>query len=160
MQQVIETGTRKGGRALFLAHVLDILGRGSVLAIDSVEATDRPDHPRITYLSGRAHDDDVLDEARRITGDTRNAVVILGTRGARRRMHAEFAAYERFVPVDSYVVMENTVLNGHPVDATFGPGPFEALQRILNTRDDFAPDQRFERHAVTFNPGGYLRRVR
>ena len=28
------------------------------------------------------------------------------------------------------------------------------------TRDDFAPDQRFERHAVTFNPGGYLRRVR
>ena len=131
-----------------------------MLAIDSVEATDRPDHPRITYLSGRAHDDDVLDEARRITGDTRNAVVILGTRGARRRMHAEFAAYERFVPVDSYVVMENTVLNGHPVDATFGPGPFEALQRILNTRDDFAPDQRFERHAVTFNPGGYLRRVR
>lgn len=157
---VIETGTRKGGRTLFLAHVLDIVGRGSVIGVDSVEATDRPQHPRITYVSGRAHDEDVVEQVRQITGDTRRAVVILGTRGARRRMHAEFAAYEKFVPVDSYVVMEHTVLNGHPVDATFGPGPFEALQRILNTRDDFAPDQRFERHAVTFNPGGYLRRIR
>jgi cephalosporin hydroxylase len=157
---VIETGTRKGGRAWFLAHVLDLIGHGSVLSIDSVAADDRPEHPRITYLAGRAHDDEVVDAAIAATGDTRRAVVILGTRGARRRAHAEFDRYERFVPVDSYLVMENTVLNGHPVDATFGPGPFEALQRILNTRDDFAPDQRFERHGVTFNPGGFLRRLR
>src|SRR5690606_816690 len=103
---------------------------GSILSIDSVVADDRPEHDRITYLSGRAHDDDVVARATDITGDTRRAVVILGTRGARRRAHAEFDRYERFVPVDSYVVMENTILNGHPVDATFGPGPFEALQRI------------------------------
>lgn len=157
---VIETGTRKGGRAWFLANVLDLIGHGSVLSIDSVAADGRPEHPRITYLSGRAHDDDVVAAATSITGDTRNAVVILGTRGARRRAHAEFDRYERFVPVGSYIVLEHTVLNGHPVDATFGPGPFEALQRILNTRDDFAPDQRFERHGVTFNPDGFLRRIR
>ena len=156
---VIETGTRHGGRALFLADVLDRVGEGQVISIDSRPGDDLPAHPRITYLTGRAHDDDVVARVRELVGDDARALVILGTRGARRRMHREFEAYAPFVAVGSYVVMEHTVLNGYPVDASFGPGPFEALRRILATRGDFASDTRREQHGLTFNPGGYLRRV-
>ena len=74
-------------------------------------------------------------------------------------MHLEFQAYERFVPVGSYVVVENTILNGYPVNASHGPGPFEAVRRILNVNGDFVADSRWEKHGLTFNLGGFLRRI-
>lgn len=159
---IIETGTNGGGRAQFLASILDLVGHGRVLSIDSRHFDDLPEHPRVMYLEGRAHDDEVLDRVRAIVGADgadANAFVILGTRGAQRRMAREFEAYSPFVPVGSYVVMEHTVLNGYPVDASFGPGPFEAVRRIMNLRGDFAPDSTLERHALTFNPGGFLKRT-
>ncbi len=157
---IVETGTREGGRALFLASICDLLDHGRVLSIDTHRpGVTRPEHPRITYLTGLAHNDEVAEQARAVVGADPNAFVILGSRGARRRMHREFAIYAELVPVGSYVVMEHTVLNGYPVDASFGPGPFEATRRILNTRGDFMADTTRERHGVTFNPGGFLRRV-
>ena len=158
---IVETGTRHGGRAHFLASICDLVGHGRVLSIDTERAgVTPPPHPRITYLTGLAHKREVAKQAAAILGDHPNAFVILGSRGARRRMHREFTTYAPHVPVGSYVVMEHTVLNGYPVDASFGPGPFEATRRILNTRGDFTADTTRERHGVTFNPGGFLRRVR
>lgn len=156
---VIETGTRTGGRALYLAGVCDLLDTGRVISVGAREDDELPQHPRITYVPGRAHDDDVVARVAEIAGPDCNGLVILGTRGARRRMHREFEVYAPFVPVGSYVVMEHTVLNGYPVDASFGPGPFEALRRIMNTRGDFVADSTREKHGLTFNPGGFLRRV-
>jgi cephalosporin hydroxylase len=157
---VIETGTRTGGRALFFAHLFDLLGEGQVVSIDTRARKGRPDHPRITYVTGRAHEEELAAGVADLVGPEPRALVILGTRGARRRMHREFEAYAPLVPVGSYVVVEHTVLNGRPVDASFGPGPFEAVRRILSTRGDFAVDTTREAHGLSFNVGGYLRRVR
>ncbi len=156
---VIETGTRDGGRALFLATLCDVLGHGRVISVDNREVEGRPEHPRISYVQGRAHDDEVVAEVRSMVAEGERGLVVLGTRGARRRMHREFEVYAPFVPVGSYVVVEYTVLNGYPVDASFGPGPFEAVRRILNTRGDFVADTSRERHGLTFNLGGFLRRI-
>jgi len=73
---------------------------------------------------------------------------------------AEFRSYRHFVPKDSYVVIEDTVVNGHPVWPTHGPGPFEAVWEILHTDRDFAPDSTWERYGLTFNASGYLKRIR
>jgi cephalosporin hydroxylase len=43
---IIETGTHLGGSALFLAHMLDILGYGEVITIDIIENATRPIHLR------------------------------------------------------------------------------------------------------------------
>ena len=51
------------------------------------------------------------------------------------------------------------MLNGYPVDASYGPGPFEALRRILNVHGEFMSDTTREKHGLSFNPGGFLRRV-
>jgi cephalosporin hydroxylase len=101
----------------------------------------------------------VVAQVRDLVGPDPRGLVFLGTRGAQRRMHAEFEAYAPFVPVGSYVVMEHTILNGRPADASNGPGPFEAVRRILNLRGDFMADDTREQHGLTFNPGGYLKRV-
>lgn len=49
---VIETGTRWGGSALFLASMMDLLNRGQVVTIDVNVPGDRPRHPRISYVLG------------------------------------------------------------------------------------------------------------
>jgi cephalosporin hydroxylase len=63
------------------------------------------------------------------------------------------------VRVGSYVVLEHTVLNGFPVDASFGPGPHEALRRIMNLHGEFLADSEREKHSLSFNTGGFLRRI-
>jgi hypothetical protein len=56
--------------------------------------------------------------------------------------------------------MENTAVNGHPIWRDYRPGPGEAAARILAVDDRFTRARSFERLAVTFNLGAYLRRVR
>jgi cephalosporin hydroxylase len=75
-------------------------------------------------------------------------------------MEAEFKVYSPLVPVGSYVIMEYTILNGHPVWPGFGPGPDEAVRRILADNSNWAVDTTLEKYALTFNPGGYLKRMR
>jgi cephalosporin hydroxylase len=156
---IIETGTGNGGRALFLASICELVGHGRVLSIDTQKSDERREHPRITYLTGHPIHDDTMQRVRDIIGETPNALVVLGSRGSRQRMVAEFNLYSPFVPLGSYVVMEETIVNGHPVWPSFGPGPAEAVKNVINTRGDFAPDPQLERGGLTFNPHGFLKRV-
>src|SRR5829696_3632865 len=59
----------------------------------------------------------------------------------------------------SYLVVEDTNVNGHPVYEAFGPGPMEAVQDFLKERDDFEVDRSREKFLFTFNPGGWLRKL-
>jgi cephalosporin hydroxylase len=71
---------------------------------------------------------------------------------------AEFGLYAPMVPVGSYVVVADTVFNGHPVWRNFGPGPWEAVKRISG--GTFVPDSSREKFGLTLNPNGFLKRVR
>ena len=98
--------------------------------------------------------------SRAIVGEAPKAVVILGSRGTSAKMSAEFHEYERFVPRGSYVIVEDTIVDGHPVWGNFGVGPYEAVKGITETRGDFVTDQSLETYGLTFNPTGYLKRIR
>jgi cephalosporin hydroxylase len=156
---VIETRTGAGGRALFLATICDLVDHGQVLSIHERAAGKLPEHPRLRYLTGHSTDEETVRQVREIVGEPPNALAILGTRGGRERMVQEFEAYAPLVPVGSYIVMENTIVNGNPVLPEFGPGPAEAVRKILRLRSDFAPDREVEKYALTFNPGGFLKRL-
>ncbi len=158
---IIETGAASGGRALFLASICELLGKGRVCSIDVTVGEHVPQHPRITYLEGRVQEPELVERVRELVGDEPNAVVILGSQPmTHMRAHKEFDVLRPFVPVGSYVVIEQTVVNGHPVWPGHGPGPSEAAKRILALNDDFAADTALERFGLTFNPGGYLKRLR
>ena len=76
------------------------------------------------------------------------------------RIEGEFKVYAPLVPVDSYVIVENTIVNGHPVWPGFGPGPLEAVKRILSQHGEFVADTTMEKYGLTFNPNGFLKRTR
>jgi cephalosporin hydroxylase len=156
---VVETGTQGGGRALFLAGVCELLGHGQVISISQRLRGGLPVHPRLRYLSVAPHTPEARDRVCEIVGPRPHVVVILGSRTRRDRTRREFEALAPLVPVGSYLIVEHTVLNGFPVDATFGPGPHEALRRLMNVHSEFLADTARERHALSFNPGGFLRRI-
>jgi cephalosporin hydroxylase len=155
---ILETGTGGGGRALFLASICDLIGGGRVLSVDDQAAEKLAEHPRITYLPRDPTEPDTAAEVRETIGEHPRLVVILGA-AKRRKIEANFEHYGPLVPVSSYLILEDTILNGNPVWTGFGPGPREAAGTIIR-EGDFEPDPSLERYGVTFNPGGFLKRVR
>jgi cephalosporin hydroxylase len=155
---IVQTRTGAGGLALFLATLCDLIDGGQVLSIDGYPLGNRPDHPRITYLSGDPAADRTGEEAREIVGQGPQALVILGGAGAPKVVDA-FRNYAPLVPLGSYVVVEDTILEGKPAWPDFGPGPASAVQEIIQ-EGEFIQDPSLERFALTFNVGGFLKRVR
>ena len=156
---IVDVGTRTGSRAWFLATVCDLLGHGRVVTVGERLPADRPEHPRIEWVTTKPHLAEGFDAVRAITGTEPRAMVILGERARHRRTVAAFNGYHGLVPVGSYVVVENTVVNGNPVWTGFGPGPNEAVAEILAGHPDFTADRSRERGLVSLNRGGYLRRT-
>jgi cephalosporin hydroxylase len=152
-------GSDGGGRALFLASICELVGHGQVLSVDAEERADRPEHARLQYLTGEGYQRKTRDKVEALVAGGR-ALVVLGAFRDRLLTYREFNAYEALVPVGSYVVVADTIVNGHPVWPGFGPGPAEAVKQILNTNGDFLADPSMEKYSLTFNPSGYLKRVK
>jgi cephalosporin hydroxylase len=157
---VVETGTHRGGSALFLAGMLDLLGNGQVVTIDVLADPARPIHPRIRYVTGSSADRGLLDSvfAGRREGEKR--LVILDSDHSRAHVLRELELLAPRVPVGGYLVVEDTNVNGHPVLPDFGPGPYEAVEEFLAAHPEFAADPSREKFLMTFNPRGFLKRVR
>jgi cephalosporin hydroxylase len=156
---VVDVGTGSGGRALFLASICELIGHGRVVSIDETAHPGRPRHPRLEYVDGSPLDPAVVARVHDLAGDGARAMVVLAGRPDRDRVIAEFDAYESLVPVGSYLVVENTIVNGHPAWPEYGPGPGEAALHIAYEPTGFKIDEDLERHGLTFNRGGFLRRV-
>jgi len=154
---VIETGTFRGGSALYLASILSMLGHGNVVTIDPVDYEGRPEHPRITYLKGSSTDADVQDQLTELVGNGK-CLVILDSDHSQEHVSEELRCFARFVNEDGYLIVEDTNVNGHPVYRKHGPGPMEAVRDFLDEDIRFKSDDRMERFLLTQNPRGYLRR--
>jgi cephalosporin hydroxylase len=156
---IVETGTWRGGSALYLAMILDQVGHGRVITIDVQDVKDRPRHPRITYVSGSSTDPAIVRAVHGMVDGAR-ALVILDSDHSEAHVYDEIAAYRSLVQPGDYLIVEDTNVNGHPTFPEFGPGPMEAVTRFLSECDDFEVDRRCERFLMTLNPSGYLRRKR
>lgn len=161
---VIECGTSKGGSAYFLSSMCELVGHGRVITIDLYPKPNRPQHKRLTYLSGSSTDERILSELGRLIrdadGDSASVLVILDSDHSRDHVLNELRLYSPLVTPGSYLIVEDTVLNGHPVWPDFGPGPMEAVDIFLSENDDFVIDTNREKFYLTWNPRGYLKRIR
>lgn len=154
---IIETGTADGGSAMFFASLFDLRKRGKIITIDVKGCKAR--HRRVTKLIGSSVDPRIVQNVRRLVGK-KKALVILDSDHTRDHVLKEMRIYSQFVPKGCYMVVEDTNVNGHPVDPLFGPGPMEAVEEFLKERDDFAIDLSRERLMFTFFPNGFLKRVK
>jgi cephalosporin hydroxylase len=154
---IIETGTCKGGSAYYLASICDLLDNGRVVTVDISTEPDRPQHSRITYLTGSSTSAEILS---RISEEASGTVmVVLDSDHKRAHVLDELAAYSPLVTPGSYLIVEDTNLNGHPVAGHVTGGPMEAAEEFLGSHPEFRIDRACEKFFMTFSPRGYLRRV-
>jgi len=156
---IIECGTFNGGSTLFFAAMLDVLGNGEIVSIDISPQPDLPTHSRARFIKASSVAPEVVKEMAELANGKRT-MVILDSDHSRDHVLNELRAYASFVTPGCYLVVEDGNINGHPVFKKHGPGPTEALRVFLNENHDYEVDLSRERHLVTFNPGGYLRRKR
>jgi cephalosporin hydroxylase len=155
---IIETGTDLGGSALFFASVCDLVDHGRVVSVDLRPAA-RVTHPRITFLVGDSTSAEVLDDVRQAAAGAERVMVILDSDHHAAHVARELRAYREFVSLGSYLVVEDTNVNGHPVMPEHGPGPYEAVEEFLRQDSDFQVDKSREKFLMTYFPNGFLKRV-
>ena len=66
---LLETGTNRGGSALFYAHLFDLMDKGRVITCD-IERMSTVSHPRITFLEGGSTSPGVVDAMRDAVANT------------------------------------------------------------------------------------------
>lgn len=158
---IIECGTWKGGSALYMAHLCDIMSHGMVVTVDINRFIGFPQHPRIMYVTGSSVDSSIIKQVSGIASGFRNVMVILDSDHTKPHVLKELEAYSEFVTPHQFLIVEDTNIHGHPVRTDLPEGPWEAVKQWLPKQEgDFIVDKMCERFLMTFNPSGYLRRIR
>ena len=157
---IIECGTAKGGGALFLASMSDFVDNGRVVTIDIEDREGRPKHKRIKYLLGSSTSKEIVEKVRNLIKDGDKVMVILDSDHHKEHVLNELKIYSKFITKGSYLIVEDTNINGHPVAPDFGPGPMEAVEEFLRENKNFVVDKNKEKFYLTFNPKGYLQKIK
>ncbi|HEY3876254.1 MAG TPA: CmcI family methyltransferase [Candidatus Kapabacteria bacterium] len=157
---IIETGTYKGGTAHFFASMCELMGTGEVITVDIEPLANRPEHPRLTYLSGSSTSPEIISKIEERTRTKASVLVILDSDHSEAHVRNELELYAPFVTKENYLIVEDTNINGNPVLSESGPGPHEAIDYFLPSHPEFTIDRSMEKLLMTFNPGGYLLRTK
>jgi cephalosporin hydroxylase len=163
---IVETGTYRGGSALYWAHTLNGLGLDTsrVLTVDIQDLTaNAAANPLwrkyVRFFHGSSTDPKIVSAIRAVVKG-RRTLVMLDSDHSMKHVSAELEAYAPMVSQGSYLIVEDTHMDGVPTHPYFGPGPAAAVKTFLETpagRGFFADEER-EALIMTFNPGGWLRR--
>jgi cephalosporin hydroxylase len=163
---IVETGTAAGGSALYWAATLDLLGledsRVITMDIEDYTATVAEHGLWQEYVefihSSSTDPETVASIAERVSGKT--VMVLLDSNHEGPHVLQELRMYGPLVSPGSYLIVEDTHLDGIPVAPEWGPGPMSALLEYLDTGGAELYEQDFTREAyvLTQNPGGWLRR--
>lgn len=164
---VIETGTFLGGSALYWAQVLDNLGlsRSRVFTVDLTDFAKTAEtftlwKKYVTLHVGSSTDRKIVDDIGR-AAKGRRTIVTLDSDHHMEHVLNELHAYAPMVSCGSYIVVEDTHMDGVPTYPEHGPGPMAAVKKFLSEPigKEFAPDFDREAYIMTFNPGGWLKRT-
>ena len=159
---VIEIGSAEGGSTLYLAHLLDLLGGGIVVSIDIDRSKFSVKHERIVTLTGDSSSGDMIAKVSAICQGKKVLVIHDGDH-RKDPCLKDLRAYSKFVTLNSYLIVEDGIIDlSTPGDGigTLEPGPLAAIQQFVSENPHFVIDEDRERYLLTYNPRGFLKRVR
>ena len=170
---VIETGVARGGSVVFMASLLNLIGKGKVIGVDiDIRAHNRQsieEHPmvnRIELIEGSSVAPNILDAVRARIPDGSSVMVVLDSDHSRDHVLAELRAYGPLVTKGCYLVVADTALGfleqgKAPAKRSKiwnkGDEPLAALKDYLKETDRFEIDPVANGKLIpSSSPGGYL----
>lgn len=172
---IIETGVARGGSVLFMASLLQLIGKGKVIGVD----IDIRDHNRdsieshplakdVILIEGPSTSDEVLAQVRSNIPAGSKVMVVLDSDHSRDHVLDECRTYGTLVTPGCYMVVADTMI-GHvskedsPKNRSkswySGNDPLSGLQDYLAENDSFEVDPVLNGKLVlASSPGGYIRR--
>jgi cephalosporin hydroxylase len=167
---IVETGTNAGGTALFYATILQMLsGNARVVTVDVGDHDSRVlQHPvwneRVEFIRGSSVSPEVVEKiSNKVRGH--KVLVTLDSLHTKDHVSKELKLYSPLVSLNSYLVVQDTQLMGHPIPLRIyshegTEGPWEAVQEFIAANKNFVIDHSRERFLLTANPSGFLKGVK
>jgi cephalosporin hydroxylase len=171
---VVETGVARGGSVLFMASLLELIGKGKVIGVDiDIRPHNRDSierHPmanRVQLIEGSSIDAAVVAKVRAEIPRGASVMVVLDSDHSRDHVLAELRSYGPLVTEGCYLVVADTGLGSlTPEQAPRnrsklwlkGDEPLAALEAYLAESDRFEIDPVINGKLIlSSSPGGYLR---
>ena len=157
---IIEIGTNHGGSALYLADLMDSIGKGVIHTID-IDDRSYPTakaHPRISFFHDGWENYD-LELAR-------GYEKIMVIEDASHEYKNTLQAIERFaklVTKESYLIVEDGIIDALGWTEQYNGGPVKAIKEFLSHNPEFEIDYKWINmfgEDATFNTLGYLFKTR
>lgn len=171
---IIETGVARGGSVVFMASMLELIGKGKVIGVDiDIRAHNRETierHPmakRITVIEGSSIDPMVVKRVRDAIPPNSTVMVVLDSDHSHDHVLAELRNYGPLVTQGCYLIVSDTSLGYLSADQTprnrakvylKGNEPLSALNAYLKETDRFIVDPVVNgKLFMSSSLGGYLR---
>ncbi len=156
---IIEIGTDKGGSALYMADLLDSMGRGMLHTIDIKDETNDlvKKHKRIKTFNEGWQKYDI-----KVTQKFDNILIIEDSTHFYNNTLAILRHFSSLISVGSYFIVEDGIIDELGLTKDFNGGPLKAINEFLSETNKFQIEKKwcnFFGENATFNVNGYLRKV-
>lgn len=170
---IVETGIAHGGSIIFSASMLELIGKGEVIAVDidirkhnKDEIEKHPMFKRITMIEGSSIDAAIVNEIKeKVKG--KKVMVCLDSNHTHEHVLEELRMYADMVDVGSYIVCPDTFVEffpkGYCEDRPWdvGNNPMTAVWQFLKENDNFIIDKDIDNKLmITEGFDGYLKRIK
>ena len=118
------------------------LSTGHVIGVDIGIKSAREavgSHPRVSLVEGSSTDRRTFERVQDVCAGGR-AMVLLDSEHTERHVRAELDLYHELVPIDSYIVVNDTNIGGHPALAWKDSSPWDAVHGFIAEHSEFVID--------------------
>lgn len=157
---IIEIGLHRGGSTLAFAHMLDRNGNGQIIGIDlSLSLIDEQvrKHDRISLIEGNPRD--LFEKIKQVIPPHSTVLIIEDSSHEYENTLSILRIYGKLVSVNSFFIVEDGICY-HGLDIGPKPGPYEAVQMFVKENHSFVIDRSKEDFLITWNPCGFLKRIK
>ena len=171
---IIETRIAHGGSIILSASMLELIGKGEVLAIDiDIRQHNRkaieqhPMYKRIKMIEGSSTDSGIFEQSSQAAEGKEVVMVVLDSLHTHEHVLNELNLYSELVTIDSYLICPDTFIEYFPAGYfkdrpwDVGNNTMTAVKEFLKNNDQFIVDKKIENKLViTEGFDGYLRKIK
>lgn len=169
---IIETGTDWGGSAVYMATILESVNpEGKIISIDidrrhwdesmsdfNLAGKDKL-LSRIEFVESDSLAPSCIDNVAKQAKEAKTVLVLLDSLHTKKQVLAELKAYSPFVTPGSYIIVNDTHLEGLAQGDTMA-APLSAVREFLKENPSFQVDEELERFNISCAHSGYIKRTK